>query len=304
MPVLGSSGGTPASVIPPFTAKPTVTVQDAALSRIGGKIGPLDTITLPGFSEDGDYIQWNTSQTGSNNKIEYYNNADSLQWTVNETDVNASAEGIAFICKVGSLIYGVAKDLGTTDGYVFTVNSSGTVNNLATITLNSSSDSDYHVDDCWLGKIYGGANLYFTSAGNNEGIEINPATGTVVASSTGGPSFSSASFLTSLKISVRINTQSIIFNGIQSGSAFEVIGYVSSTYHGDAIARLLQFNCFGASAVNFWKYIYWDGTMYPVGIDYGSSGPQAMAGYSQKDVDDYFVSIIDQFGLNAPATWS
>jgi len=306
MPVLGSSGGT-TSRIPFFTATPTVTAADPPLSRIAGAIG-FDITTLPGFSENGDYIKWWQSAAAGNSYVEYYDNTDTLQWTVTETDVNAGATFISFICKVGSLIYGVAKDTGTTNGFVFTINSSGTINNLATITLKSATDGIYEPRDCWLGKIYGEDNLYFTDSVAAGGYEINITTGALVttASSTGNPSFSGLSFLTSAKIGVFFQWNQLIIRGTPTGDVGQntLRPWDWGNYTPTRFSELFPHNNFNNTIMNNYKCIYWDGTIYTVGFDAGNNSAGPTEGYAHKDVDDYFVSIINQFGFNAPATWS
>lgn len=307
MPVLGSSGGGSSSNIPVFTAAPTVTAADAAMSRIAGAIG-TDLTTLPGFSENGDYVKWQHSPTSGTNYIQYYDNTDTLQWTVNETDVDAGAVYIAAICKVGSLIYGVAKDNGTTNGFVFTVNSSGTVNNLATITLKSTNNAIYEPRDCWLGKIYGETNLYFTDSTTAGGYEINITTGALVtsASSTGSPSFALLSFLTSAKVGFGFLYNQLYVRGTPTGAVGQSTLRPFSWGNSMPAEFSQKFpnNNYSNTVMNIYKCIYWDGTIYTAGWDSGAQTAGPLAGYAHKDVDDYFVSILDEFGLNAPATWS
>lgn len=140
------------------------------------------TVNLPGFNKDGDYIAWQQQNTTTTaNKIEYYNSSAVLQWTINETNFNASATNIKGLCKVGSTLYAVATQNTTTNYWFGSINSSGTL----TVLGSGSGTTAFQDDGSWgyLCRPTGQTNFWFIDYFQNT-IEINASTGAVVNSYT------------------------------------------------------------------------------------------------------------------------
>jgi hypothetical protein len=102
---------------------------------------------LEGFNGDGDRIEL---PTGSGNTLDYYNNANAVQWTVSRTaDINAATTNWCgfYYDKTDDLIYMVAVDSTTTPDTFFTasVNSSGTVVNIG----NAQPSVDFAATPGW-----------------------------------------------------------------------------------------------------------------------------------------------------------
>jgi len=147
-----------------------------------------------GFAGDGDYVEIPIAETGN---IEYFNSADSSQWTKSPTDLHANADSWVGFTFDGSLLYCMAVDIGTSPNtfYLASINSGGTLVSIgnAQITFAVTTGFHYHVNagtagaTCIQRNVVGSGNILILM---NEGVsggevcEINIANGTVVSGPT------------------------------------------------------------------------------------------------------------------------
>jgi hypothetical protein len=93
---------------------------------------------MPGWSNNGDYVKLPYSV---GDDIEYYNNAEALQWGVDKTAINAACNKWCGITFDGTDIYVVAANTATAPDtyYSAKINSAGTVTNIG----NAQPSSDW-----------------------------------------------------------------------------------------------------------------------------------------------------------------
>ncbi|NIB44728.1 hypothetical protein HBA55_34430 [Pseudomaricurvus alkylphenolicus] len=121
---------------------------------------------MPGWSANGDYVKLPDSASAS---IEYYNAAQTLQWSVAKTDLNAAVDIWCGITFDGTDIFVVGADTGTAPDtyYSAKINSAGVV----TAIGNDQPTSDFS------------ASCDFTGSGGNGFLQLNADGDLLLASS-------------------------------------------------------------------------------------------------------------------------
>ena len=260
---------------------------------------------LPGHNSNGDYYQWdNRSGVTTAHSLQYYNNAGSLQWTINETNINPAADRIVSIFKSGSTIYLLAATTGTTAAWIATANESGTVLTSQSVTMPANIDES--AADVMLAKPTGSSNVILAIVGRWL-VEINPSTGAIVNESSSTnirpADVQYPSFITP------DNRCLSMANGTTLGGIFNFLTIAASSTNVRPASYLYElpdsyFNLVISPYANATKFMEWGNFIICIGIETaGVTGyrftPRAL--YNKADFETWAESFMDAVGATLTA---
>lgn len=298
----GGGGGIDNALLPTFPEN----LESANSSYVQlfphGIFGPESY--LPGHNSNGDYYRWdNRNGTTSAHNLSYYNNAGSLQWTINETDINAAATRILAVFKQGSTIYLLAATNGTANAWIATANESGTILTSQSVTFGSNVDES--LDELIMSKPTGSSNVFLAIRGRWV-VEINPSTGAIVNDS------SSTDIRPGLIPSPSFITPDNRCLGIQSttdGLRFSFLLFSNSQTNTTAgstqyIMPHSYFNFIGSSYADMIRFIEWGNFIVVVSLQDLSSNAwhyTSRALYNKADLETWAESFMDAVGATLTA---
>jgi hypothetical protein len=292
----GGGGGVQTDTLTAITATPAF---DGTSARFSNFSFTNNHLWFWGYNADGDYVVVDTTS------IEYYNNAGSLQWTVNTTDFDALADGFCAVCKEGSYIYAVAVDSGTTSAWIGKIDSAGSVSSVTSITATGNTLANF--EECWLGVPEGESDIYLVGS-PLPSTSFNAST--LASSTTCATVYRYNAFLTSklqgFEIQERVsagNYNTYCYFRIEGPNIQSNLTYFPSMF--------LTSNKFGLGwlpsviTTQFVKFFYWDGYIIGGGADSGFIGTSNKA-YTVADFDAYANSFLTQIGVYRDGTgaWS
>lgn len=297
MPILGSSGGASEDIFPALSATPAFDGTETRFSN-------WRTITSGGrfwgFNADGDYVD----VLGAS--IEYYNSSGTLQWTVNSTDFNGTANVIVTACKHGAYIYAVAAVSTTTAAWIAKIDSSGTVSNITSLTYTNVTATYKRPEYNWLGVPSGLSDLYLVGL-QAPATSFNLSTLSTVTTVTGGGTgnYSYPGFLTSKLQTIGGFSQFNSTYGVYSQSYIlsPTVNTGLRTGGRDLVASKFLSNFTGVGITPHNKFFYWDGHVIPGASDTYLTVAQNKA-YTIADFDDFAIEFAKAAGVYKDETGS
>lgn len=259
---------------------------------------------LPGHNSNGDYYRWdNRYGTTTAHKLSYYNNAGSLQWTINESDINFAADRILAVLKQGSTIYLLAATAGTANAWIATANESGTILTNQSVTLGSNVDES--LDELIMSKPTGSSNVFLAIRGRWM-AEINPSTGAIVNDSV------STDIRPGLNPSPSFITTDTRCLGISSGNdGFRFSFLLYSNSQTNTVAGAFQyfmphsyFNFSSSTTADMIRFIEWGNFVVVVSLeDFNAIAYRytSRALYNKADLETWAESFMDALGATLTA---